>query len=111
RRSESIVLPDLTPEQRQAALDKAAQARRVRAEVKNRLRHSGATIKDVLAEAEHDEAIAKIKVIDLLQSVPGIGKVTAVEIMERLKIAQSRRLRGLGPNQAKALIEEFARRV
>lgn len=105
------MLPDLTPEQRQAALNQAAQARRVRAEVKNRLRHSGATIKDVLAEAEQDEAIAKIKVIDLLQSIPGVGKVTAVEIMERLKIAQSRRLRGLGPKQAKALIEEFSRRV
>ena len=38
-----MALPPLTPEQRQAALDKAAASRRERAEVKNRLKHSGAT--------------------------------------------------------------------
>ena len=39
-----MALPPLTPEQRQAALDKAAASRRERAEVKNRLKHSGATL-------------------------------------------------------------------
>ncbi len=106
-----MALPNLTPEQRQAALEKAAAARQIRAEVKNRMKHSGVTVREVLAEARQNEAIARIKVIDLIQSVPGIGKVTAVEIMERLEIAPSRRIRGLGEKQEKALIEEFARRV
>lgn len=105
-----MALPELTPEERQAALEKAAHARRARAEVKNRLRHSGASLQDVLTEARESEAVAKIKVMDLLQAMPGIGKITAVEIMERLKIAPSRRLRGLGQNQTAALIKEFARR-
>ncbi|MGB8946062.1 MAG: integration host factor, partial [Streptomyces sp.] len=35
-----MALPPLTPEQRAAALEKAAAARRERAEVKNRLKHS-----------------------------------------------------------------------
>lgn len=105
-----MALPELTPQQRQAALDKAAHARRVRAEVKNRLRHSGASIAEVISEAEHNEAIAKLKVLDLLQAMPGVGKVTATEIMDRLGIAQSRRLRGLGPNQARDLVVEFSRR-
>lgn len=106
-----MALPNLTPEQRQAALEKAAIARQIRAEVKNRLKNSGASIADVIAEAEHNEAVAKLKVLDLLQALPGIGRVTAKEIMGRLNIAESRRIRGLGQNQARDLIAEFARRV
>ncbi len=105
-----MALPELTDEQRREALAKAAAARQVRAEVKNRLRHSGASVADVLAEAKHNEAIAKIKVLDLLQAIPGIGKLTARQIMADLNIAESRRLRGLGSNQARGLIAEIARR-
>lgn len=106
-----MALPNLTPEQRQAALEKAAAARQIRAEIKNRMKHSGVTIREVLVESRQNEAIARIKVIDLIQAVPGVGKVTAVEIMERLEIAPSRRIRGLGEKQEKALVEEFSRRV
>lgn len=105
-----MALPELTDEQRREALAKAAVARQVRAEVKNRLRHSGASVSEVLTEAKRNDAIAKIKVLDLLQSIPGIGKLTAQQIMDDLSIAQSRRLRGLGSNQAKGLIAEIARR-
>ena len=66
-----MALPPLTPEQRQAALDKAAASRRERAEVKNRLKNSGASIVDVLHEGQHNEVIGKMRVVDLLQSMPG----------------------------------------
>jgi len=102
-----VALPILTPEQRQAALAKAAQARRLRAEVKNRLKHSGATLAEVISESRANEVIAKLRVIDLLQSMPGVGKVRAKEIMNRIGIADSRRLRGLGANQISALLREF----
>jgi hypothetical protein len=102
-----VALPILTPEQRQAALEKAAQARRLRAEVKNRLKNSGATIAEVIQESKANEIIAKLKVIDLLQAMPGVGKVRAQEIMKRIGIADSRRLRGLGANQIQALLKEF----
>ena len=102
-----MALPILTPEQRQAALAKAAQARQLRAEVKNRLKHSGASLSDVITESRANEVIAKLRVIDLLQSMPGVGKVRAKEIMERIGIADSRRLRGLGANQISALLREF----
>jgi transposase len=105
-----MALPPLTPEQRQAALAKAAQARQVRAEVKNRLKNSGASLADVIAQARVDDVIAKLKVSDLLQSMPGVGKVRAREIMERIGIADSRRLRGLGANQVQALLREFGHR-
>ena len=103
-----MALPPLTPEQRQAALAKATAARRARAEVKNRLKNSGASIAEVIAQGQTDEVIGKMKVLDLLQSVPGVGKVKATHIMERLAIAESRRVRGLGIKQIAALEREFS---
>ena len=105
-----MALPPLTPEQRQAALDKAAASRRERAEVKNRLKHSGASITEVLRDGESNEVIGKMRVLDLLQSMPGLGKVRARQVMDRLGIAESRRVRGLGSKQVAALEREFASR-
>ena len=103
-----MALPPLTPEQRQAALDKAAASRRERAEVKNRLKNSGASISDVLHEGQQNEVIGKMRVVDLLCSMPGVGKVRARHLMERIGIADSRRVRGLGTKQVAALEREFA---
>ncbi len=103
-----MALPPLTPEQRQAALDKAAASRRERAEVKNRLKHSGATLDEVVTEAQHNQVIAKMRVSELLQSMPGIGKVRAQQVMEKLNISQTRRVRGLGAKQVAALLDEFS---
>ncbi len=101
-------LPPLTPEQRQAALAKAAAARRERAEVKNRLKHAGGSLADVLRDGHRNEVIGKMKVLDLLQAMPGVGKVRAQALMERIGIASTRRVRGLGANQVAALEREFA---
>ena len=103
-----MALPPLTPEQRQAALDKAAASRRERAEVKNRLKNSGASISDVLREGQANEVIGKMRVVDLLQSLPGLGKVRSRQVMERLGSAESRRVRGLGAKQVAALEREFS---
>ena len=102
-----MALPPLTPEQRQAALEKAAASRRERAEGKNRLKNSGASISEVIAEGQHNEVVGKMRVLDLLQSMPGLGKVRARQTMERLGIAESRRVRGLGTKQIDALEREF----
>jgi hypothetical protein len=102
-----VALPPLTPEQRQAALEKAAASRRERAEVKNRLKSSGASIIEVIKDGQTNEVVGKMKVVDLLQSMPGVGKVRARQMMERLGIADSRRVRGLGAKQIAALKDEF----
>lgn len=104
---EIVALPQLTEEQRAAALEKAAAARRVRAELKERLKRGGTNLTDVLIAADNDEVLGKMKVSALLESLPGVGKVRAAQIMERLEIATSRRLRGLGERQRKALLSEF----
>jgi len=105
-----VALPPLTPEQRQAALVKAAASRRERAEVKNRLKNSGASIVDVLRDGQVNEVVGKMRVVDLLQSMPGLGKIRARQLMERLGIAESRRVRGLGTKQVAALEREFSTR-
>ena len=107
-RTSSAALPPLTPEQRQAALEKAAASRRERAEVKNRLKNSGASISEVLKQGASNEVIGKMRVVELLQSMPGLGKIRAKQTMERLGIAESRRVRGLGSKQVAALEREFA---
>ena len=103
-----MALPQLTEEQRAAALEKAAAARRARAELKERLKRGGTNLTDVLKAAESDEILGKMKVSALLEALPGVGKVRAAQIMERLEIASSRRLRGLGDRQRKALLAEFS---
>jgi transposase len=102
-----VALPPLTPEQRAAALEKAAQARKERAEVKNRLKRGSATLAQILKEGQTDDVLGKMKVSSLLESLPGVGKVRAKQIMDRLNIAESRRVRGLGTNQRAALENEF----
>ncbi len=101
-------LPALTPEERAAALEKAARVRRERAEVKDRLKHGQATLPDVLEQSATDDVIGKMKVSALLESMPGVGKVRARQLMERYGIAESRRIRGLGDNQRAGLEHEFA---
>ena len=102
-----MALPPLTPDQRAAALEKAARARKERAEIKARLKQNELKLSDVLKEGQTDDVLGKMKVSALLEAVPGIGKVRARQIMERLGIAESRRVRGLGANQRAALENEF----
>ena len=87
---------------------KAAEARRVRAEVKTQLKDGAITFAQLLERAETDELVAKTKVLTILESLPGVGKVKARRTMERIGIAESRRIQGLGENQRSALLHAFA---
>ena len=102
-----MALPPLTPEQRSANLEKAAAARRARAALKVRLKSSGASLREVLDSGETDEAIGKMKVIAVLEAMPGVGKIKAARLMDKLAISPSRRVRGLGVKQREALEREF----
>jgi hypothetical protein len=99
-------LPTLTAEQRQQALEKAAEARRKRAELKAQLKSGNQTLAQVLRN-DDDETVGKMKVSSVLEAMPGVGKVRARKIMERLDISESRRVRGLGAKQKEALLAEF----
>ncbi|MFA5882254.1 MAG: integration host factor, actinobacterial type [Acidimicrobiia bacterium] len=100
--------PQLTPEQRRAALEKAAKARQKRAEVKEQLKAGQLTLAELFAQGDQDEIVGKLKVVSMLESLPGVGKVRARRLMEELDISESRRLRGLGDNQRQRLLDRFA---
>ncbi len=102
-------LPTLTEEQRKQALEKAAEARKARAALKGKLKAEQMTLRDVLAKPG-DEIVGKMRVSAVLESLPGVGKVRARKIMERLEISPSRRVKGLGTKQREALLTEFGKK-
>ena len=105
-----MALPQLTEEQRKQALEKAAEARRKRAEIKQQLKNGTLSLPQVLSQPDN-ETIGKMKVASVLESLPGVGKVRARKIMERLDISSTRRIRGLGAKQKEALLGEFGARA
>ncbi len=100
--------PQLTDEQRAAALAKAAEARRVRAEAKELLKTGSLRLSELVAKAETDHILAGLKVERVIASMPGVGKIKAKRLMESLGIADNRRIRGLGDKQKEALLAEFS---
>lgn len=101
------MLPDQTPEARAAALQKAAEARHTRATVRQRLKAGGASVTEILLQGRGDDAIGRMRVSALMESMPGIGKARARAIMEELGIAEGRRIRGLGVQQLRAIANYF----
>ena len=97
--------PQLTPEQRAAALEKAAEARAARAEIKARLKMGSMSLADALAS--DDSNVGKLKVVSLLESLPGVGKVKARRVMDEIGIADNRRVQGLGAQQRASLLEQL----
>ncbi|HET9076165.1 MAG TPA: integration host factor, actinobacterial type [Acidimicrobiales bacterium] len=100
--------PSLSADQRQAALEKAAQARRMRAELKEKLKMGSLTLNELLQQADSDEVVGKMKVLAVLESLPGLGKVKARRVMDEIGISETRRLQGLGDQQRKKLFEKLS---
>jgi hypothetical protein len=99
--------PTLSPEQRQAALEKAAAARRMRAELKEKLKMGSLSLKELLAQSASDEIVGKMKVLAVLESLPGLGKVKARRLMDEIGISETRRVQGLGEQQRRKLFERL----
>lgn len=100
--------PRLTPEQRKAALAKAQQARRVRAEQKELLKTGSVGLGELFRRADDNDIIAGMKIDSVLSSLPGVGKVRAKRALESHGIAENRRIRGLGARQRESLLREFS---
>ena len=92
-----MAIPQLSPEARAEALEKAKAARIRRAEVRDDLKSGKLTIEQVL----------NMKEATLIETMPGYGKAKAEKVMRELQIAESRRLRGLGDRQRTALLERL----
>ena len=99
--------PQLTPEQRASALVKAAEARVARAELKNKLKMGTVTLSEALQSTS--STVGKLKVVSLLESLPGVGKVKARKIMDDIGIADNRRVQGLGEQQKRSLLDQLGK--
>lgn len=97
-------VPPLDGDARRRALVKAAEARRTRADVKRALKVGEIGLVEVFDRSVDSEAIANLRVTELLQAMPDHGPARAARLMSELSIAPSRRVRGLGPRQRSALI-------
>ena len=100
--------PQLTPEQREAALAKAAEARRARAELKEKLKMGSLTLSDLLDQAESSDTVGKMKMLAVLESLPSMDKVRARRAIKEIGIADSRRVQDLGDQQRKSLLDAFS---
>ena len=102
-----MALPTLTDEQRKAALEKAAQARHARAELREKVKTGKVSLKEVLDST--DPIAERMKVSALIESLPGYGKAKAAKIMDELGISATRRVKGLGARQREQLLEALTK--
>ncbi len=100
--------PALTDEQRKAALEKAAISRRLRAELKEKLKAGSVSFPDLCQQAENDEIVGKMKVLAVLESLPRVGKVKARSLLELAGVSDTRRMQGLGKNQREKLLANLS---
>ncbi len=102
-----MALPNLSDEERRAALKKAAEARQARAELKKQLKSGSVSLKELLGRSG-DPIVGRMKVGNLLESLPGVGKARATKKMEELDISPTRRVQGLGANESATPLREIA---
>lgn len=101
-----MALPNLSPEDRKKALEKAAQARQARADLRQKIKNGSMSFADVMKKSD-DPVVARMKVSTLLESLPGFGKAKAAKIMAELDISESRRVQGLGARQREMLMQRL----
>jgi hypothetical protein len=100
-------VPRLSAEQRAGALAVAIAGRAVRARARADLKAGRLSLAELLERARSDSQLASMRVPDLLAALPGYGKVRAAALLRELRIAESRRIRGLGPHQRAALLQRI----
>jgi len=102
----TMALPNLSEADRKKALEKAAQARQARAELRQKIKSGSMSFADVMAKSD-DPIVGRMKVSTLLESLPGFGKAKAAKIMSELEISASRRVQGLGARQRELLMQRL----
>lgn len=99
--------PDLSDERRRLNGEAAIRARRERAELKNALKEGRLSVREVLADLR--PSIRRMKVSDFISALPQMGSTRALNLMEKIGIAESRRIGGLGRRQAAELLAHLER--
>lgn len=100
--------PALTSEQRAHARELALQARRLRADFRVSLREGRVRVEEVLESQL--EALQRMRVVDVLRSVPSIGPIRCTQILESAGIAATKRVGGLTHHQRIRLVQQLGQR-
>lgn len=103
-----MALPELSAEQKRAALKKAQEMRSKRAQIRESLKQGTLTLEKILNSPD-DNVVSRMRVAYLLESLPRIGRVRSRKIMEEIGIHESRRVQGLGARQKEALLKRLAK--
>ena len=101
--------PIMSAQDRSRALEVAKAARQERSALKAQVRDGSLSFSGVIEIASKNQVVAKMRVVELLESIPGYGKVRAQSLMEKCAISPTRRLQGLGKLQMSALLAEFSK--
>lgn len=101
-----MALPTLTPEQRQAALAKAAEARKARGELLASVKSGQTSVADVFGR--EDDTAKRVKVVQVLRAVPGYGPAKVAALMTTCGVDDKRRVGGLGEQQRRRLLDSLS---
>ena len=101
-----MAVPKITPEDRAKALAKAQEVRKKRAALREEMKAGKLAMKDVI-DRKGDDIVGGMRVKYVLESMPGIGKVRAKEIMDQIGIDENRKVKGLGTRQVASLLERL----
>lgn len=99
--------PRLSADERSRALEQAKKSRQERADMKKRLQSGEISLREFLRIAGENPVLGKMRVIHMIESMPGYGKIRAQNVMEKCEISPTRRVQGLGKHQRDALVKEF----
>lgn len=91
------------PKVRDEALKKALIVRRERAALKASVAQKELTFTEALVKAKNSDTLRKLKAIDLVKAVPGIGKSRSEALFVTLAISPKKRISGLSDRQYEAL--------
>ena len=103
-----MTLTNLSDEARKKGLEKARLVRKKRSEIKDRLKKGKISISKLFKDRElFENYIAGMKVLHIISSLPGNGRVHAIKILEELKISPHKKIGGLGKNQKENFYKRF----
>jgi hypothetical protein len=99
--------PSISPQDRERGRDRALAHRRERAAIKAEVRAGTLTGAEVVHLAARDDdrgrIAARMRIGELLLSIPGVGPATAERALVAAGISGQRRLGQLGPRQVQQL--------
>jgi guanylate kinase len=101
--------PSLDPAARRRNAELAIAARRERSKIKSALKEGSLSLREIFDSSS--AAAQRMRVIELLTSLPQMGPLRAESLMEKVGISRTRRIAGLGVRQRRELLTLVERNI